>query len=83
MTKEYEQYYRMQKINAKALEIAIQLTGANVEWFNIDKNGDIEFNGQFTKTLKIVAKIISNETLLAVSGKCQIIDRGEMLPGKL
>jgi hypothetical protein len=61
-----------QEIIAKALEIAITLTGANHKDFSTDENNVIQIRDPLYTTLKTVIRIMNTESLLMVDKSTKI-----------
>jgi hypothetical protein len=59
------------EINAKALEIAINLTGADHSWLHTDECGYVLMNEQLYATFKTVIRAI-NAKNLEPPGKCEV-----------
>jgi len=60
----YENY----EVIARALEIAITLTKANDEWIQLEGSKDVVMDEKLLKTVRAVARILTDATLLAISG---------------
>jgi hypothetical protein len=60
----YENY----EIIARALEIAITLTKADDTWIKLEGSKDVVMDDKLLKTVRAVARILTDTTLLAISG---------------
>ena len=59
-----------QETIAKALEIAIALTGAKHTSIRLDTNKNVFIDEPLYTTLKAVIRIMNDKLLLAISGEC-------------
>jgi|TergutMp193P3_1026864.scaffolds.fasta_scaffold10001_2 hypothetical protein len=62
-----------QEIIAKALEIAITLTGADHTWLRVDADRNIRMDEPLLSTVRNVVKILNDVTLTAISGNPTVI----------
>jgi len=60
----YENY----EIIAKALEIAITLTKADDTWIKLEGSKDVVMDDKLLKTVRAVARVLTDTTFLAISG---------------
>ena len=70
-----------QEIIARALEIAIALTGAEHTWLRLDADRNIRMDEPLLSTVRNVVKILNDITLTAISGNPTVIC-GDSRPGK-
>jgi hypothetical protein len=63
-----------QETIAKALEIAISLTGANHEWLKADKLGQVLMNKELFITLQNVIRVLKANNLVDMRelGECRV-----------
>jgi hypothetical protein len=73
MNEQNEIMYENQKITAKALEIAIILTKADETWLHLDTNRNVIIDEPLFSTMRTVAKVLTNNVLIAVSGKPDVL----------
>jgi len=68
----YENY----EVIARALEIAITLTKANDEWIKLEGSKDVVMDEKLLSTVRAVARILTDTTLLAISGGTSTVISG-------
>jgi len=56
------------EIIARALEIAITLTKADDTWIKLEGSKDVVMDDKLLSTVRAVARILTDTTLLAISG---------------
>jgi len=56
------------EIIARALEIAITLTKADDTWIRLEGSKDVVMEDKLLSTVRAVARILTDTTLLAISG---------------
>jgi len=71
-----EEFYKNYELVARALEISISLTKADDTWIGLDTNKNVIMDEPLLSTVRTVARILSDVSLIAVSGKPSIF------PGK-
>jgi len=67
------EYYENQKLIARALEIAITLTKADDTWIKADSKGNVVMDEPLYSTMRAVAKILTDNFVIAVSGTPRVI----------
>jgi len=67
-----------QETIAKALEIAIALTGANHEWLRLDDRGFVFIREPLFTTLKTVIRVMDNTgDIINLGGDCRVFSESE------
>ncbi|MDR2941746.1 MAG: hypothetical protein LBV17_04045 [Treponema sp.] len=61
------------EIIARALEIAITLTKADDTWLHIDSNKNVIMDEPLFSTMRAIARILTDGTIMAVSGTPEVI----------
>jgi len=56
------------EIIARALEIAITLTKADDTWIKLEGRKDVVMDDKLLRTVRAVARVLTDTTLLAISG---------------
>jgi len=65
---EQENPFKDYELMARALEIAITLTKADDTWIKLEGSTNVVMDDKLLKTVRAVARILTDTTLLAISG---------------